>query len=340
MSKMPLNKQQQQAVEKTEGPCVILAGAGTGKSFTMVEKINHLVNETKQYDPEEILCLTFSNEATNSLKNKIQDRLKTPKNVSVHTFHGFCADVLREDGHLIKVDEGFEILLPDDAKVLMHKYLDVSPYWCNRYITTIQSAKDFGITLNDIKEYYEKAREKVLSLTKGDDIEAFEKEQRARLQTLHLKPNGTKEERKEIRDEKKQIKEFLQAYDEYVKFNGFIEAWEGYNKLKQEMNYLDFSDLNLLALQLFRQFGAQKYTESFKYLVVDEFQDTNKLQFELIEHIASHHNITVVGDPNQAIYGFRGAYKESFENFKAVFNINKDDVIFLDKSYRSKNKIL
>ncbi len=337
---MPLNKQQQKAVKKTEGPCVILAGAGTGKSFTMVEKINHLANETKQYDPEEILCLTFSNEATNSLKNKIQERLKTPKNVNVHTFHGFCADVLREDGHLIKVDEGFEILLPDDAKVLMHKYLDISPYWCNRYITTIQSAKDFGITLEGIREYYEKVKENALALAKGNDIEGFEKKQRARLQTLHLKPNDTKEERKEIKDEKKQIKEFLQAYDEYEKFKGFIEAWEGYNKLKEDMNYLDFSDLNLLALQLFRQFGAGKYSETYKYLVVDEFQDTNKLQFELIEHIASHHNITVVGDPNQAIYGFRGAYKESFDNFKQVFKIKEDDVIFLDKSYRSRNKIL
>ena len=124
------------------------------------------------------------------------------------------------------------------------------------------------------------------------------------------------DERREQRILKKSIKEFIEIYDDYLKFNNFIEAWEKYSTFKKEKNYLDFSDLNYLVLQLFREYDSDKYASMFEYVFVDEFQDTNKLQFELIEFIAKHHNITVVGDPNQSIYGFRGSYKESFEHFK------------------------
>ncbi len=328
---MALNKQQKTAVEKTEGPCVILAGAGTGKSFTVIEKVSHLVKEG--YVPEEILCLTFSNEATNSLNKKLQER---GVNAAVKTFHAYCADVLRQHGHLIKVDESFEIILPDDAKVLLHKYLDIAPYWADRYVSTIQSAKDFGITLQDIKTHAGRIKKQLDELLpEGVDPEKHEQEMRIKLNTLHLRPSGTVEERRAIREEKKEIQSFLAVYDEYEKFKEFIEAWEGYDKLKQEKNYLDFSDLNVLVLQLFEQFGVQS---GFSYVFVDEFQDTNKLQFSLIEYIASHGNITVVGDPNQSIYGFRGAYRESFEHFKQVFNVQ--DIIKLEASYRSPDNVL
>ncbi|MCF7861827.1 UvrD-helicase domain-containing protein [Candidatus Woesearchaeota archaeon] len=321
---MALNSQQEIAVKKTDGACVILAGAGTGKSFTVIEKVNYLVHVEKKYKPEEILCLTFSNEATNSLNRKLQEKLNTASNVLVKTFHSFCADILREDGHLIKIDEGFEILLPDDAKILMHKYLNIAPYWANRYISTIQNAKDFGITLDELKTYFEKVKtgleeELPNGVQTEDEISEYEEKQRIKLQTLHLMPSGTVDERKEIREEKKTIQGFLSAYDEYLKFKEFIEAWDGYDSLKKEHNYLDFSDLNLLVIQLFNQFGADKYVDQFKYVFVDEFQDTNKLQFALIEFIAKHGNITVVGDPNQSIYGFRGAYKESFDHY--IFRI-------------------
>lgn len=139
--------QQELAIEKVEGPTVILAGAGTGKSYTIKKKTNYLVNELKKYKPSEILCLTFSNEATNSLKKGMQDELKTTDSVEIKTFHAFCGDVLREDGHLVGIDEGFEIILPDDAKIVLNKNLGISPYWANRYVSTIMSAKDFGVSL-------------------------------------------------------------------------------------------------------------------------------------------------------------------------------------------------
>ena len=104
---------------------------------------------------------------------------------------------------------------------------------------------------------------------------------------------------------------------------------------------MDYSDLNHFVLQLFRKFGADKYTDRFKYVIIDEFQDTNKIQFELIEHIAhDHKNITVVGDPNQSIYGFRGSYKESFNHFMKTYGASKNDEVNLIESHRSTNKIL
>jgi DNA helicase-2/ATP-dependent DNA helicase PcrA len=126
-----------------------------------------------------------------------------------------------------------------------------------------------------------------------------------------------------------------------MKFKKFVTAAEEYEALKKERNYLDFSDLNVLVLQLFNMFGSEKYVEAFKYVFIDEFQDTNKLQFQLIEFIAKHKNITVVGDPNQSIYGFRGSYKDSFNHFKKSFGVDDEKDIFrLDKSYRNPNNVL
>ena len=330
---------QESAIEKDEGPCIVLAGAGTGKTHTIVEKINHLINTVKKYKPEEILCLTFSNGATNSLKKKVCD--KTTSSVTIRTFHAFCADVLKEDGHLVGIDEGFCVLLPDDAKILVHKHLEITPYWSNRYVTTIHSAKDFGVSVKDIEEYCANLKENVAALCSGHEMDEYAKEQRTELSTLYLEPHDTVEERRAIRGKKKEIACFLRAYDEYSRFREFIDVWKKYDELKNEKNLLDYSDLNQYVLQLLRQFGSDKYTDIYKYIFVDEFQDTNKVQFELIEHLAVHRNITVVGDPNQSVYGFRGAYKESFEHFKQSFGVNEDtDVFKLDQSYRSPNTVL
>lgn len=331
---------QEAAILKTSGPCVILAGAGTGKSYTVVKKIGHMVKEGV-VESDEILCLTFSNEATNSLKKKIQEEISGEGSVEVKTFHAFCSDILKKDGHLIGIDEGFSLLLPDDAKIMMHKYLDIVPYWSGRYIDTFSKAKDFGVEVGQIMEHALGIRKDLEEFSEGEDLEEFARKKKLELGTVYLMPGDDVAERKERRLKKKAIREFIEKYEEWKKFGNFTEAWGKYEDFKKEKNYLDFSDLNDLVLKLFRQFGSEKYVEKFGYVFVDEFQDTNKLQFELIELIAKHHNITVVGDPNQSIYGFRGSYKESFEHFKKVFNVDEGkDVFKLEKCYRSPNSIL
>jgi len=324
-------------IQKTTGPCIILAGAGTGKTYTSIEKIKYLV-QNNHYKPSEILCLTFSNEATNELKNRLSQSLPQSSEVTIKTFHAFCADVLREFGSLVKVDPEFQILLPDDAKVLFHKYLDISPYWANRYVSTISTARDFGITLEQIKEHVKKLAQDFKGIK---DLDNYAEELDLELKTMHLNPADNKEAKAKRKERKDEISEFLQVYHQYIKFTEFIEAWEGYLKLKKEKHFLDYSDLTDKALEYFRKFGSEKYVKRFKYLFVDEFQDTNKQQFELIEHLGSKHkNITIVGDPNQTIYGFRGAYRESFNHFKEVFEVTSKDQFALDKSRRSPNTIL
>ncbi|MFW5866038.1 MAG: ATP-dependent helicase, partial [Nanoarchaeota archaeon] len=334
---MTNENKQQQAIEKTQGPTIILAGAGTGKSYTLKKKAKYLINEQQLYDPEEVLCLTFSNEATNSLRNGMREELQTKEDVTVRTFHAFCSDILKEKGHLIGIPEEFELLMPDDAKLLLHKHLNIKPYWANRYVSTISNAKDFGVTLDNIKEHVNTLKEQLLETTTEDNFDNYEREARMFLQTFHLLD---KEEQKQQKATKKKYGEFVEDYGEYNQFNKFLKVWGEYDRLKQEHGYLDFSDLNELTLQLFNQFGSEEYTQKYKYVFVDEFQDTNKLQFRLLEYIAAHKNITIVGDPNQSIYGFRGAFKDSFEHFKKIFEADENCIFKLDKSYRSTNTIL
>jgi len=335
---MTTKSPQQKAIEKTEGPCLVMAGAGTGKTYTILKKIAHLI-QNNLYNPSNILCLTFSNEATNNLKKKLQEELPTASKVTVRTFHGFCADILKELGHKIKIQTDFELLMPEDAKVWFHRFLGVDPYNSDRYVSTISTAKDLGIHIEQIKEYAETLKSKLGDIS---DLDEHAKNLEFELNILHLNPSSTVEERRITRERKKEIKEFLDIYDEYKKYNDFLEAWQKYETLKKEKNVLDYADLNFNVIQLFNQFGAEETAQKYSYIFIDEFQDTNKLQFELIEHIAKEHkNLTVVGDPNQSIYGFRGAYRESFNHFKEVFGVNDEsDVFTLDKSYRSPNRVL
>jgi len=333
MTKSP----QDLAIEKTSGPCLIQAGAGTGKTFTMVKKIAHLVNNGV-CKSSEILCLTFSNEATNNLKIKVQEELKQGSEITIRTFHGFSADILKELGHLIKIDPGFNILLPDDARVWMYRYLDIAPYQADLYVSTISTAKDFGISLEKIEEYTKKLRTELGC----EDIEKQAEKFGLELNTLHLKSADTKEQKKDIKERKKEINIFLKAYYKYEKYNSLVDAWKKYEDLKKDKNVQDYADLTYNVFKLFSMFGAKDIANRYKYIIIDEFQDTNKQQFQMIEHLAiDHKNITVVGDTNQSIYGFRGAYRDSFNHFKEVFEINdKTDVFRLDKSYRSPNTVL
>ncbi|MBD3155743.1 MAG: AAA family ATPase, partial [Candidatus Aenigmarchaeota archaeon] len=340
---MTLNPQQRKSVKKITGPCLIFAGPGTGKTFTIVEKIKYLIeNEDKKYLPEEILVLTFSVESANKLSDEISKKVTHADLVTVKTFHGFCADILREQGKKIGIDPGFDILEPDDMKVFLHKSLDISPYYAGWYASSMSTAKDLSISFEEIRDYTKKLKEKLSDYSSDlDNIEEFAESQEIELKTLHLEPSGTKEERKETRRRKKEIKEFLNDYHKYRRYQDLVDAWRAYIKLKREKNLMDFSDLNLFALKYFRKFGSKEYMKRYKYLLVDEFQDTNKVQFELIKNLSiGHKNITIVGDQNQSIYGFRGAYRENLKKFKDVFDVGEKDTFNLDKSYRSSNRIL
>jgi len=314
------------AIKKT-GVCVILAGAGTGKTYTIVEKVKHLVSNNV-YPGNKIVCITFSNEAANNLSLRIEKTLSLSgikkSGVVIRTFHGFSADLLRKYGDRIAISKEFKILDPEQAMVILHRNLKIQAGNCDKYISTIGTAKDLGVRLEDFQLYLEnKLKQYPSDLEKNLESLSFE------FQTLHLKKDFSK---------KKPLAEKIKSIRKIIELKKFVNAWNAYEKLKQKSNYQDYSDLNQNALILLQEFP--EIAKDFDYVIVDEFQDTNKLQLDFLVKLAPEKNITIVGDINQSIYRFRGAYKENLNLFKRAFEVKDSDIFTLDKSFRSSNKIL
>ena len=319
-----LTDEQKRAVEKTSGASVILAGAGTGKTFTIVEKVKHLIRD-KIYSPERIVCISFSNEAANSLLSRVQKSLDGGKEPIVRTFHAFSGDLLRQYGAKIGIKQDFVIIEPDDAKVILHRNLKVQAYYCHKYIQSIGTAKDLGILLEDMQKYVEK----MIFGFGFIDLEGELEKLQFQLQTLHLKKD---EENKKILYDK------IKKINNVIQLKKFVNVWSAYEKIKTKQNCMDYSDLNKYSLQLLKE--HPEIAQEYDYVLVDEFQDTNKIQLDFLKLLAVKGNITVVGDLNQSIYRFRGAYRDNFELFKKYFSITDKDIFTLAKSRRSTNTIL
>jgi DNA helicase-2/ATP-dependent DNA helicase PcrA len=312
-------------IEKAKGACVILAGAGTGKTYTIVEKVKHLI-KNKIYSPERIVCITFSNEAANSLLSRVQKSLSNgEREPVVRTFHAFSGDLLRLHGSKINIKQDFAIIEPNDAKIILHRNLRVQAYYCHRYIQSIGTAKDLGITLEQMQSFVQKKVAEFGFLDLEGQLEKLQFE----LQTLHLKKDD---------ENKKHLLNQIRKMNNVIQMRKFVNAWNAYEKIKIKQNCMDYSDLNKYSLQLLRE--HPEIAQDYDYIVVDEFQDTNKIQLDFLRLLAVKKNITIVGDLNQSIYRFRGAYKDNFELFKKHFEVNQEDVFNLDKSRRSSNKIL
>ena len=307
------------ALTKTSGPCIVLAGAGTGKTRLMVDKVEYLI-KNNICPAEKIVCITFSNEAANNLSSRIRARLKSETEPITKTFHSFSAHLLKE--HLPKEKQNFATLTPDDAKILLHTNLRVPPANCHRYIDSIGKAKDIGITIESLKKYFS-------TKTHNKPVQELKEELEA-LQNLILSEDK-KEKKKALSNEAIRIKELLDLAR-------FITVFEAYEKIKDKKNLLDYSDLNNKAVELLNQ--KPLIAEEFHYIVVDEFQDTNRIQLELLRLLCPKKNITIVGDINQSIYRFRGAYEANISAFKKIFDVKPQDIFTLEKSYRSPNKIL
>ncbi|MEK6915495.1 MAG: ATP-dependent DNA helicase [Nanoarchaeota archaeon] len=308
-------------IEKVTGPCVILAGAGTGKTRSIIEKLKHLINN-KTYPIERVVCLTFSNEAVNTLIQRILPFLKEKEPI-IKTFHSFCAELLRNHGMKIGINPKFKIILPDDGKILLHKYFKINPYLCNKYIEEIGTKKDLGTSLENYSS----------NKKTSEELEFIAK----RLEDLNFKIN-TAHLVKIPRTELDKLKEEKGKLELELNKGKFYQAWNSYEKIKSTKNGLDYNDLHHKALELLNK--HPEIANDFDYIIVDEFQDTNKMQCLLLDKIAKKRNITVVGDLNQSIYGFRGAYDQNFSYFKEIMNVKETDIYALDKSYRSTNKIL
>ncbi len=281
-----LNERQKKAVITTEGPVLVIAGAGSGKTKVLTTRIAYLI-ENKKVNSENILAITFTNKAAKEMKDRVSNILKRDvRRMHISTFHSFGVEILREYGYLVNIDKNFTILDSDDSLKVIKIIID-------------------DMNLN--KTISPKHVKEVISSYKNKLVLPEEAE----------KNTYTFEE--------KQI----------------VDIYEKYNKKLYNSNSVDFDDLLLIPYLILDKYNAvlEYFQEKYKYILIDEYQDTNDAQYFLVKMLsAKYKNLFVVGDSDQSIYSFRGA------NYKNILNFTKDfpnaKVIKLEQNYRSTNNIL
>ena len=306
LSLQNLNDKQLEAVKTTEGPVLVVAGAGSGKTKVLATRIAYLIDGIGCPD-RNILAITFTNLACREMKSRVFSILNRPCNAQILTYHGLCLRILREDISIYGMDKNFNIIDDEEqSEIIKQIYQD----WRLRdefgkrckikmmvdFIRAIQSS------CNCIERTF---------WDKNIDIP----DQVNDLIKRHILHNGD---------------------DKYIK-SIYLE----YIKRKFKGNLLDYNDLITGAYKLLKYNPeiAKKWRQRFQYILVDEFQDTDYFQFQILQMlINSQENVFCVGDPDQTIYEWRGAYAEIFNDFLARFQNTKQ--IILDKNYRSTQNIL
>ena len=279
-----LNPEQREAVLKTEGPLLILAGAGSGKTRVIAHRIAHLVSDGLT-EPDRILAVTFTNKAAGEMRSRVEALLGTDcRSMWVSTFHALCARLLRREAPQIGLSRDFVIYDSSDQMTLMKHVLREAG---------LDGTLQPRVVLSRIS---------------------------------HAK------NRMEAADG---IPGAWTSRDEQVS-----KLFASYTKALKEANALDFDDLLLKTVELFEQSASvrERYSKKFRYVMVDEYQDTNRPQYLLIRHLATHHNLCVVGDPDQSIYKWRGADLRNILDFEHDFP--EVATVRLERNYRSTQVIL
>ncbi len=281
-----LNPQQKAAVEALEGPVLIFAGAGSGKTRVLTHRIAHIINK-QLARPEQILSVTFTNKAAKEMRSRIENILGAPPFIKMGTFHSICAWMLRQDALYLGYESGFSIYDDDDGQKVVKKIM-----------------KDLNIS------------------------------------TEMVKPNaifyGIKQFKSQMLSPDEAADLALSTHDERV-----AKVYALYETELKKSSAMDFDDLLLKPLELFKKNPhiLKKYQDRFKYIMVDEYQDTNKAQFLFVEALSHEHkNLCVVGDDDQSIYGWRGADIGNILDFQQHFPGAR--IFKLEQNYRSTKTIL
>lgn len=281
-----LNKEQLTAVKHIDGPILVMAGAGSGKTKVLTTRIAYLIS--KGVDPESILAITFTNKAANEMKNRVTSLIgDKAKYMQISTFHSFGLTILKRYYEYVNLNRNFTIIDSDDANSLIKKLV-----------------KDEGY---DPKHYNPKTIRNKISSAKN-----------------------------ELMDPDELDKFTCNELDSVV-----VSIYRKYQERLLANNSVDFDDLLLLPIKIFKANPEilKMYQELYKYILIDEYQDTNQVQYILTKMLsAKYKNICVVGDQDQSIYGFRGS------NYRNILNFEKDYkdalVIMLEQNYRSTKNIL
>ncbi len=283
---LKLNKEQIKPVLDTEGPVLVIAGAGSGKTRVLTSRIAYLVME-KQVSPSNIMAITFTNKAAGEMKERLKNLIEDVEEMWVSTIHSMCVRILRRDIDYLGYDKNFSIYDETDKDKVLKRVFE-----------------ELGYEQDD----FFKSAKNLISSAKNDclDVDGFRKE-----------------------------------YAKIRFVDEMANVYEKYEENLKRSNSLDFDDLLFKTYQLFVEHPevANKYANKFQYVHIDEFQDTNKVQFAIARMLSSvHNNIFVVGDDDQSIYGWRGAKIENILYFDQLFKGAK--VYKLEQNYRSTKKIL
>jgi len=296
-----LNKEQKEAVEYDAGPLLVIAGAGTGKTTVITERIKWLVSSEKA-KPSEILALTFTDKAAREMEERVDIAMPYGyTDMWISTFHSFCDRILRQEALQIGLNPGYKLM--NEAEMTQFLINNLFKFDLNYFRPLGNPTKFVGGLLQHF------------SRLKDEDVSPEEYLKYAR--------------KIKIGDE------------EIEKTTELAKAYETYEKLKVKEGVMDFADLIAYVLKLFRTRKniLQQYQKQFKYFLVDEFQDTNFAQNELAMLLAGKRaNITVTGDDDQSIYRFRGAAVSNIIQFRK--NYPKAKIVVLVKNYRSTQTIL
>ena len=327
-----LNKEQLKAVLHKDSPLLIVAGAGTGKTTVITQKIGWVIEQGKA-KPEEILALTFTEKAAGEMEDRVDSLLPMGYvNLWISTFHSFGEKILKEHGLDIGLPTDFKLLNEFQQWALIKKNLDkfdLDYYrplgnptkFISALLKHFSRAKDENISPAQYLEFAQELQQNFDSMLSGN------KKQKGR--NFQFSISNFQTDDKEV------------ATQEINRINEIANAYHVYQQLLLDNSALDFGDLINYCLKLFRDRPAilEKYREQFKYILVDEFQDTNLSQYELIKILTPRgKNLTVVGDDDQSIFRFRGASMSNILQFKKDFPSSTE--IVLTNNYRSAQNIL
>lgn len=329
------NQRQQEAIDTLKGQIMLLAGPGTGKTFTVINRIEKMLSEGIK--PTSILCLTFSDAAASEMRQRLIKRMGiVASQVDIYTYHSFCNEIIKEYPEQFNLAAGVK-LISDTIKIqLMKETIDeVQPkvfvptrgdryFFTKNFITHAEHLKTLRISK---EEYLSKIETNPTLMPRIKELESeiYEREQRG-----ETRNKGRYSEIEKIKSNIEKAK----------------ELWEIYYKYSEKMienNLIDFSDMICFVLNAFEEDEAFKreVSNKYSYFLVDEYQDTNSLQNEIIFNLTDankEQNIFVVGDDDQIIYGFQGAKSDNIETFLTKYPETK--VICLEENNRSTQTIL
>ena len=374
-----LNPEQKTAVDTIEGPVMVIAGAGTGKTQTIAVRIGNILDKT-QLPPSSILCLTFTESAAMNMRQRLISLIGPPAySVRVCTFHAFCNSVIREHPEYFLFSKKESTSLDDVKRIqIIRSLIDELPsgnaltsfnapyYWQRDIISSLQDLKKENVTPQHFSELIEHAvnfvknsqeaydqlsKIRASDKTSGQLIEIVDKlAQNPQIHLLYqtrinLYLSLFKQEETSLSDLKKNIRDLIEkTKNNLPRLNDLLAIYQGYQHALLDQNLFDYDDMILWVLSAFKNNPdlLAEYQERYQYLLVDEFQDTNSSQFEILNLLAGSEpepNLFVVGDDDQSIYRFQGASVENIYSFYQKYQ-SVIKVIVLKNNYRSHKLIL